>query len=435
MTADEALAIIDRFLESEKLNNLQELILRQSWQRKTYQEIAKSSDYTDDYIRDNGAKLWQLLSRIFDEKINKLNFKSVLERHFRQQKIATVNVNQDWEEAIDVSFFCGRSQELATLQQWTISDRCRLVGIFGIGGMGKTSLAVKLAQHIASEFDFCIWRSLDNAPPLNRLLASIIQFLSQQQEIKQNLPQDIGSRISQLIDYLHSHRCLLVLDNAETILQTGITCGRYREGYEEYREFFKHIGKISHQSCVVLTSREKPQEFIILEGDRLPVRSLQLKGLEAAIGKEICQLKGQFFGSSQDWQTFADNYSGNPLAFKIIATTIQDLFDGDVSQFLQQEIISFDDLENLLTEQLDRLSPLEQEIMYWLAIERKPTSFKQLQQNLLPSIPPKKLLETIKSLQRRSLIEKTTTGFTQQPVVMEYLIERQIEKVAAEIET
>ena len=283
---------------------------------------------------------------------------------------------------------------------------------------------MKLTQQIASEFDFLIWRSLRNAPPFDRLLANIIQFLSQQQAIEQNLPQDIGSRISKLIEYLHSYRCLLILDNVEAILQSGTTCGSYRPSYEDYGELIKRIRDIPHQSCVVLTSREKPQEFIPLERNKLPVRSIQIKGLKAAIGKEICQLKGEFLGSEQDWQTLTYNYSGNPLALKIVAATIKDLFDGNVSQFLQQKILFFDDIEDLLTEQFDRLSQLEKEIMYWMAIEREPISLSQLQQNLLESISQKKLLEAVKSLARRSFIEKTTTGFAQQPVVMEYLIER-----------
>ena len=73
--------------------------------------------------------------------------------------------------------------------------------------------------------------------------------------------------------------------------------------------------------------------------------------------------------------------------------------------------------------------------MHWLAIERQPITFDQLKQDLLLSVSSKKLLEAVKSLKRRSLIEQMATGFTQQPVVMEYLIERQIAQVAAEIAT
>ena len=144
-------------------------------------------------------------------------------------------------------------------------------------------------------------------------------------------------------------------------------------------------------------------------------------------------MRGKFYGSSQNWQTLTHNYSGNPLAFKIVAGTIKDLFNGDIEQFLQREIISFDDIEDLLTEQFNRLSELEQEIMYWLAIEREPITFNQLQQNLLLSVSSKKLLEAIKSLKRRSLIEQTAAGFTQQLVVMEYSLERQIQNMDIKI--
>jgi|GEM_PF-3977463 len=65
--------------------------------------------------------------------------------------------------------------------------------------------------------------------------------------------------------------------------------------------------------------------------------------------------------------------------------------------------------------------------MYCLAIEKEPITLNQLQQDLLVSVSAKKLLEAVKSLKMRSLIQQTAGGFTQQPVVMEYLIERQID--------
>jgi transcriptional regulator with XRE-family HTH domain len=63
----------------------------------------------------------------------------------------------DWGEAPEVSRFYGRDDELASLRQWMIQDQCRLIGILGIGGIGKTALAVKLAEQMQEHFTYVIW--------------------------------------------------------------------------------------------------------------------------------------------------------------------------------------------------------------------------------------------------------------------------------------
>ncbi|MEG5138718.1 MULTISPECIES: pentapeptide repeat-containing protein [unclassified Microcoleus] len=95
MTVDEALAIVETVLdEDEQLNDVQELIFRQCWEgRHSYDEIASSSKYDDEYIKSAGSKLWKLLSEAFDEKVKKNNLKAVLRRYFRRQRI-TLNRTQ-----------------------------------------------------------------------------------------------------------------------------------------------------------------------------------------------------------------------------------------------------------------------------------------------------------------------------------------------------
>ncbi|MEO0518087.1 MAG: helix-turn-helix transcriptional regulator, partial [Cyanobacteria bacterium P01_A01_bin.116] len=61
---------------------------------------------------------------------------------------------QDWGAAVDVSIFYGRKQTLATLEDWIVRDRTRLVALCGIGGIGKTTLTAKLAHSIANHFDY-----------------------------------------------------------------------------------------------------------------------------------------------------------------------------------------------------------------------------------------------------------------------------------------
>jgi hypothetical protein len=141
----------------------------------------------------------------------------------------------DWGEKPDTSIFFGRVQELVMLQEWIVREQCRVVTLLGMGGIGKTFLAARLSDQIQNYFDYVIWRSLREAPPLDEILVLIIQFLSQQQETEIDLPRRLGERLNRLLYYLRKFRCLLVLDNVESMLEAEST-GQYRKGYESYGE-------------------------------------------------------------------------------------------------------------------------------------------------------------------------------------------------------
>ncbi|MGG6269136.1 NB-ARC domain-containing protein [Leptolyngbya sp. AN03gr2] len=371
---------------------------------------------------------------VFEEICLRLSIapQDIIETDFAAIVSSRTKRSRDLSSAPDSSSFFGRDHELATLESWILQQQCKLVGIFGAGGIGKTALSVKLTHQIESSFDYVIWRSLQNAPDLDTLLTELIQFL----DPNASLLKTPGEKMSKFLDCLQQ-RCLIVLDNYETLLQGGVQAGIYRSGYENYRSLLNCIGEAQHQSCIILTSREKPIELAAIEAPHSSVRSLRLNGLTGVEGIKVFEGKG-YAGPISELEGLVQQYGGNPLALNIVATTLQEFFDGNVAEFLKQEVLFFGDIWRLLNEQFDRLTTVEQQIMYWLAIERDWASFSDLRENLFPPVSTRTLIDSLDSLHRRSLIEKHTaqsSSFTQQPVVMEYMTNRLLEQTFYEIKT
>jgi WD40 repeat protein len=439
MTEDEAIALVVRLLGYERLTKIQQFVFQQSWKAQKYTDMAVEKNYDLGYIKDVGSELWRSLSKVLNEKVTKNNLHGVLERYFQQQVALNANLNANsgmgqmhMGEAIDVAKFCGRTQELETLSEWILGDRCRVVAILGMGGMGKTALSVKIAEQLQNEFDYVIWRSLRHAPTFKDKIAECLKILSQQQIT--TLPANFHEQITYLIEYFRKYRCLLILDNFDTLLEHGQESGTYLDGYEAYGELLWRLGETNHQSCVLITSREKPTEIVALAGDGLAVRTLALSGLELDAGKRILALKSLLISDAEARQV-VDCYSGNPLALKIAATSIRDLYGGNVNHFLASGITLFHGIINLLSQQLQGLSDLQNQVMYWLVIYRESISLTELHSVFTPSMSKLKLMEVLESLVNCNLIERDRYGFTQQSVVMEYVTERLIKLICQEIIT
>lgn len=449
MNVEEVLNFIDAKVfayNGKHLNNVQRLLIQValSERRQSYDQIADASNYSVNYLKlDAGPNLWKLLSNVFGVSITKSNCRATFERlagsvsHeggvIHQNQICVTDRCQDWGEAPDVSIFYGRSDELAELEQWIVTERCRIVGLVGMGGIGKTHLSVKLAEQIQEQFNYVIWRSLRNAPSLQQILDSLLQFIVNSQET--DLAATVDEKISLLINYLRKRRCLLVLDDVETILRGGDCTGFYKQAYEDYGDFFKRLGECYHNSCLVLISREKTKEISVMQGETLPVRCLNLRGLSVSDGLQILQLKGCCCNLDAECTFLIEQYSGNPLALKMVAAAIQELFEGNAAEFIRCNTLVIDEIRALLQQHLERLSKLENTILYCLAINLEPVSIDELQSNIYLGISQQTLIKTLKSLVQRSLIETSSNHFYLPPVLREYTSSLLIERVCEEIET
>jgi WD40 repeat protein/transcriptional regulator with XRE-family HTH domain len=337
----------------------------------------------------------------------------------------------DWVGALDVSRFSGREVEVAELSEWMVHEQCRLITILGTGGIGKSALVSLLGKHLAPQFDAVLWRSVRDAPECSELVADCITFFSETPPA--TFPASLEQRINQLVARLQASRCLLVLDNLESLLASEDPEGGYLPGYEGYGRLIGRLAESVHQSCVLLTSREKPREIEPLEGARSPVRSLRLVGLDEQAARVLLADKG-LGGTPAGWQRLVAGYAGNPLALKIVAQAVSDLFGGDLDRFLQEGELVYDGVRPVLRQQVGRLSTLESLLLYWLAVLREWTELPTLAQVLHPQVLRAQLLEALEALRRRSLLEQgQQASFSLQSVVMEFLTDVLGERLAEEI--
>jgi WD40 repeat protein len=338
----------------------------------------------------------------------------------------------DWGDALAETLFYGREWELDLLSEWVVEERCRVVSVLGQGGIGKSALAAQVMHRVAEDFEVVIWRSLRDVPSCEALLDDCLQVLAPQ--TLGGLPASLESRQSLLLECLRSRRVLLVYDNLESFLEEGQDSGRIRVGYEGFSRVLRRVAETEHQSCWLLTSREKPSELVSLEGNRAPVRALRLGRLNAEACQQLLVEKG-VAGSTAEQLRLVEAYAGNPLALKIVARTIVELFDGQIVLFLEQGEVVFGGVRALLDEQYDRLSAFEQSVLLWLAILREPVTLQEWLSVLGVPLRGAQVLEAVESLRRRSLIEPSQFqgSFTLQSVVMEYVTARLIAEVTSEI--
>lgn len=108
--------------------------------------------------------------------------------------------------------FVGRSRELAEISQLLTRPDCRLLTLVGVGGSGKTRLAIEAAEAVSGEFtDGAIYVPLATINSPERVAPAI----SHAARLTLSSPEEPGV---QLMHYLRGKRLLLLLDSFESLL-------------------------------------------------------------------------------------------------------------------------------------------------------------------------------------------------------------------------
>ncbi|MCJ8281357.1 MAG: ATP-binding protein, partial [Rivularia sp. ALOHA_DT_140] len=274
------------------LSNIEVLVLRGSWKGYKYNQIAAEGGYTDEYLKnDVGPKLWKRLSQALGTKITKNNFKAILEQHVYQEEKGKLTANKltTKEKLIhqnqfsqtpqpiyhnlpsrDYTRLVGRdleAQRLLELLSFEWAIPC--VSIEGIGGAGKTTLALDIAYRcLQASNNIYLVRSSENKLPSfelivftsgkshfftprgvlprlrrERTLVDIFTSVIRTISFYDSQTKSFEETYEQIYKYLANMRTLLIIDNLDTL--------------EEQQQVLSFLYELPPTVKALITSREK----------------------------------------------------------------------------------------------------------------------------------------------------------------------------------
>lgn len=451
MNVTEVLQFVDQLVferTGKHLDDVQQAVIEGSYKGQTYHEIAENNHFNKSHVGEIGGELWKFLSTTLGEDIKKTNVRSTFERlqitalpiiiqnNNKQNNNHTFNfsvlnsdqaiqkyqendtntksqsVYHDLKLAPKIIKFYNRETELQTLSNWILNHNTPLISVLGLSGIGKSYLVRKFIDLNLDKFEVIIWKSLKYPQSLNSLITDLLNTYQQQSE------ETLQANLKQLFDILIQKRCLIILDNIETIFTNGQFAGQYQPEYLDYQKFFKMITEINHQSSVILISQEKCPEMNCLYQQLNLSQSLELSGLNDINILDNIGLKNQ-----DSWLKLIQLYQGNSTYLKDIVILIQDVYDGEVTEFLaENSLIITQNIQSHFHDLFNRLSAIEKQIILELSKLNQPISREDLKQNLaLSSVD---FVKGLQSLQQRYLVTKIKENkilFKLSPVFREYL--------------
>lgn len=435
---ESVLSLVDKTISPTYLNQTQEIVLREVWNGKTYTKMAYDYNYDPEYIKTVGCNLWQTLSRAFDEQINKSNFVPFMRQRIgsllEDNKSQSVKIESpkylcqeqfcSWTTAPNIKHFVGREREIATLTSWSQDKDCRLIVVSGMTGAGKTTLVTEFASSIKDKFDYVIWFSLSQRPSLIKLLDEYLNTIDRGRK-KEDRPQELSFLLSEFIECLRKQRILLVLDGLQCILEVNKSGTSYKQEFEGYGQFLRSIISTDHQSLLVTASRIKPKLLKYYASNQ--VKFLDLQGFDKRATISFLNARTDNCMVEQELLELSETLQHNPQLLRIAHNHLDVVTEENVEQIVE-DLSLLKAIGDLLEQELSYLSPLDREIVYWLAISNSMSS-EDLCQQTKHSQSKLEFLHSLKSLQERSLITKKNQIYTLMPIMKTYL-RRKLVKLA-----
>jgi hypothetical protein len=461
MDIQEVLDFAEQLLQEKTgkgLTELQREILQRAWNKETYTDLIKDSSYSSSYVRTVGAELFQMLSDALEKHIKKTNFRQLLEglerfqisigndnnihtiqqdcieikfctstlqapkKQFKTKTSVTVKSYYDLTNLPRKCLFYGRCKDLETLQ--SALTNYQLINLYGLKGIGKTSVIVELISQIKEQFTCIIYQSLVITPTIEELEIELIEGINNIYQNNQDLKNEVSclsnpkQRRNLLLKLLREVSCLIIFDDVESLFVKGELAGQYQECYQDYSILFEQIANLQDQSHLMLISDVKI-EYLCLNN---AVFSYNLQGLDCDAVELMLKEMGLIIDDFSE--KILTIYQGHPLWLRQVTAMIKGFLNSDFgSNLLKDSVMIPQSMKRDLDCIFNQLSTVEKQIIMMLVDYDHPICLEELLPKL--SLSPNDIINGIKSLGDRSLIQTISTNNNQSnliliPVIREY---------------
>lgn len=363
MTIDE-LVLLLKASQATGLTTLQELILRSSWQGKTYTNIASEAHYGEERVKKIAAHLWQVLSNFYKEPIHKSNFRQTLENHpfseAHQQLIKEFNraataISLEFPTgpvSLNSRFYIPRPpiEELAYAE---MAEPGSVICIKAPKKMGKSSLILRLLAHankqgfrtVTLDFqqaDKAVFASLDKF--LRWFCANVSRELQLEPKLNDYWDEDMGSKVSCSIYFQKyllsalSSPLVLVLNEVDWVFEYQEITGELLPLVRSWHEQAKRVEIWQKLRLVLVYSTEILVPIKLTQSPFNIGLTINLPLFTKEQVQDLAQRHGLDWTDGKDADSLMAMVGGNPYLVRLALYHLvgKGGLKGDLGQLLQQ---------------------------------------------------------------------------------------------------